>query len=240
MHVFLCARNFQVRTASIWSSRDELLAYQRALEFEASVRERADTMSTVPVIDATSIADSLLALVHDAATGGLGWPDPAEVASRRPFVQPFTATWVWTRVQTSVADAHARRKDWVSAVSELRALLAQPLNAGYRGHWWEDLALHLDHHLSQRIEALHFCVHAVTKDKHVRLGHRLRLIRRAEKLARQQPPGAVPSLSDVPDAALSKVPLEDEVWHLGLNPPEPFALHVRCVDHCLARLVART
>ena len=78
MHVFLCARNFQVRTASIWSSRDELLAYQRALEFEASVRERADTMSTVPVIDATSIADSLLALVHDAATGGLGWPDPAD------------------------------------------------------------------------------------------------------------------------------------------------------------------
>jgi hypothetical protein len=201
-----------LRTAPIWPNRDELIAYQRAIAFEATVRDPLDSMTTISAADAAIAATTSLELVRNATAsmGGVGWPDPDEVASRRPFAQSFCATWVWTRVRTLVAEAHARRKDWAQAVGELRALLAQPLNAGYRGRWSEDLALHLDIHLEQRAEALRFCVSAVNGDPHVRLGHRLKLIRRAEKLARQQPPGAVPSLADVPNAALSKI-IEEKV-----------------------------
>ncbi|XP_046545713.1 fanconi-associated nuclease 1-like [Haliotis rubra] len=98
------------------------------------------------------------------------------------YLRSCTAGSVLTKVLNQGIEIVQRRKDYPAAVALIEELLGQDVYCNdYRGYWWERLALNLEVHLKKPQQALE----AISKglaDPCVKVGHRLALYLRAEKL----------------------------------------------------------
>ncbi|XP_071115820.1 fanconi-associated nuclease 1-like [Haliotis cracherodii] len=98
------------------------------------------------------------------------------------YLRSCTAGSVLTKVLNQGIEIVQRRKDYPAAVALLEELLGQDVYcADYRGYWWERLALNLEVHLKKAQEALKAICKGLA-DPAVKVGHRLALYQRAEKL----------------------------------------------------------
>eukprot|EP00041_Stephanoeca_diplocostata_P042146 m.10381 g.10381 ORF g.10381 m.10381 type:complete len:1297 (-) comp7374_c0_seq1:1724-5614(-) len=137
---------------------------------------------------------------------GLSHPS-AGGAPQHAHLRQFRAQWVWTRIEFLAVVAYERKKDWAAAVALLRRLLAQEAHAGRRGRWYDHLALHMHVHFSDPAAALEVCIEGIN-DAHVRTGHRLSLIHRAERICRSaKTTVGLDELARVPEAALHAYPV---------------------------------
>lgn len=122
-------------------------------------------------------------------------------------LRQFTAQWVWTRIDFLAVVAYERKKDWHAAVGLLRRLLEQEAHSGRRGRWYDHLALHMHVHFSDPTAALEVCIQGIN-DAHVRTGHKLSLINRAERICRSAKNSVgLDQLERVPEAALHSHPV---------------------------------
>ena len=67
------------------------------------------------------------------------------------FLLPFTAGWLYARLLSKVAEYLEKKGKYELANEVLELLLSQTqFCGGFRGRWWERLALNCDYHLKKK------------------------------------------------------------------------------------------
>ncbi len=74
-----------------------------------------------------------------------------EYKSLPPFLLPFTSCWLYAKLLWRISEYLDKRGDHIHSNEILERLLAQGVVcSGYRGRWYERLALNHDYHLKKK------------------------------------------------------------------------------------------
>ncbi|KAK3097939.1 hypothetical protein FSP39_014690, partial [Pinctada imbricata] len=136
------------------------------------------------------------------------WKAAYDVADKSlpMFLRPYTPAGVYMRILNQGVEVLQRRKEYSEAVCLLERLLGQETYCtDYRGHWWERLALNYDAHLKNLEKALKASENGL-KDKHVRVGRRLALYLRAEKICTAPKSKFLTRMKRIPNLSVEEAP----------------------------------
>lgn len=81
-----------------------------------------------------------------------------------------------------------------------------------RGHWWERLALNVDQHLKDPVKSMNI-IHESLTDSKVRVGHKLALAERANKILASKAVKKSPQLSNLYKEKLAPVIAKLDIQH---------------------------
>ncbi|XP_041464130.1 fanconi-associated nuclease 1-like isoform X1 [Lytechinus variegatus] len=164
------------RTRSFFASKEDLLRYEVALQYENDIAdalgindfELADRLQATAMVTYKELAKDEQILKHDETL-----PE---------YLRCYSAGWVYTHVRYQGVEIRQKQRRYEEAVELLRALLEQKVYCpDRRGGWYDRLALNLDQHCKKQHEALD-CIKDGMADPKVRVGHRLALQLRAQKI----------------------------------------------------------
>eukprot|EP00057_Strongylocentrotus_purpuratus_P007947 XP_011662421.1 PREDICTED: fanconi-associated nuclease 1 isoform X2 [Strongylocentrotus purpuratus] len=164
------------RTRSFFPSREDLLRYEVAMQYENDIAdalgindfELADRLQTTAMVTYEELVKDKQILKHDE--------------SMPEFLRCYSAGWVYTHVGYQGVEIRQKQRRYEEAVVLLQALLKQKVYCpDRRGGWYDRLALNLDQHCKKQHQALD-CIKEGMADPKVRVGHRLALQLRAQKI----------------------------------------------------------
>ncbi|XP_050401294.1 fanconi-associated nuclease 1, partial [Patella vulgata] len=157
-----------------YTDRDSVLLYEKALQLEA------DFISCIERSKWEEAYQLYLVVkreYHDLPVENIRYD-----AKLPDFLRRYTTGHLYVRMLSQGIEIFQRRKDYHRANDLIRLLLKQDVYCfDYHGYWWERLALNLDAHLKNPFVALE-TVKEGLDDENVRVGHRLALYQRAEKI----------------------------------------------------------
>lgn len=165
------------RPTPIFSRRADLLHYETAFQFQTDV---LGCVESAQWKEASLLCENANSVSIDISTND---PISGENAEKLPeFLRCFTAQWTYTRLRSLEVEILQRLKNYKKAVEILQELLSQRMYCtSRRGHWWERLALNMDQHLKDPVRSLDV-IHESLQDSDVRVGHKLALAQRVNKI----------------------------------------------------------
>ncbi|KAF2351349.1 hypothetical protein FHG87_017895 [Trinorchestia longiramus] len=166
----------RIRQHDIFSTRDDLIQFEECQELYSAVKEHMENRCWQEAVDVTDRADALYQRLSSL-------PAVLNHDCELPrFLRRYTSLSLLVHVKAQRVEALQRLKKYKNAVKVLRELLAQTIHhQDWRGAWYDRLALNLDQHLKMHAEALEV-VYEALRDPEVRVGHRLALSLRGQRL----------------------------------------------------------
>ncbi|KAI8508095.1 Fanconi-associated nuclease 1 [Branchiostoma belcheri] len=164
------------RPTKIFNSREDLLRYEQAMQFENDITVAMET-------NKFQLAHQLYLSAAEVFSTVKQDPEIARYdAILPPFLRCYTASWVYTGVLSRGVEVYEKLRRYGEAVDLLNNLLSDSLYCpDSHGRWYDRLALNLESHLKQPEEALRAILRGLA-DPQVRSGHRLALMIRAHRL----------------------------------------------------------
>nr|XP_039253091.1 fanconi-associated nuclease 1-like isoform X2 [Styela clava] len=178
------------RPTPIFSRRKDLLHYETAFQFQT------DILSCVEMGNwqrAAALCDSAHSVHINIKEND---KESLKHSENLPqFLRCFTAQWTYTRLRSLEVEVLQRLKNYKKAVEILEELLDQRMYCvSRRGHWWERLALNIDQHLKDPVRSLDV-IHESLQDSDVRVGHKLALAQRVNKILTSKAVKKLPQLT---------------------------------------------
>ncbi|XP_018021778.1 fanconi-associated nuclease 1-like [Hyalella azteca] len=166
----------RIRHADIFSSRDDLIQFEECQELYSAVKEHLENRDWQEAVNVTTRACELYERLRQQ-------PHILEHDAKLPrFLRRYTSLSLLVLIKVHRVEALQRLKKYSDAVKTLRELLDQHTHhQDRRGGWYDRLALNLDQHLKMHSQALEV-VYKALRDPEVRVGHRLTLSSRGQKL----------------------------------------------------------
>lgn len=205
----VCYPQFRVnRVTSIFKRRADLLQYETAFQFQMDVMACVESGKWD---DASLLCENANKVKMDMTSND---PQSADYCKNLPeFLRSFSAQWVYTRLRSLEVEVLQRLKNYSKAVDILRELLNQKVYCqSRRGHWWERLALNVDQHLKDPVKSMNI-IHESLKDSKVRVGHKLALAERANKILASKAVKKSPQLSNLYKEKLGPVIAKLDIQH---------------------------
>ncbi|XP_078656371.1 fanconi-associated nuclease 1-like isoform X2 [Branchiostoma floridae x Branchiostoma belcheri] len=164
------------RPTRIFNSREDLLRYEQAMQFENDITVAMET-------NKFQLAHQLYLSAAEVFSTVKQDPEIARYDASLPsFLRCYTASWVYTGVLSRGVEVYEKLRRYHEAVDLLNNLLSDNLYCpDSHGRWYDRLALNLESHLKQPEEALRAILRGLA-DPQVRSGHRLALMIRAHRL----------------------------------------------------------
>ncbi|KAI4341680.1 hypothetical protein MLD38_026374 [Melastoma candidum] len=160
----------------IFVQRNDLLAYEEAIEVAQLLDESIDENEVENIFNCVKVADSRL----DTASGNFG--GGSRICSSASFLFYFTPSWVYSKVVLVGVSYLEQGRRYNDAVALLKRLLGHFPCDGRRGYWTVRLSINLEHlgFINESISV----VEAGLKDPWVRAGSRMTLQKRILRLAK--------------------------------------------------------
>ncbi|XP_078600608.1 fanconi-associated nuclease 1-like [Branchiostoma floridae x Branchiostoma japonicum] len=189
------------RPTKIFHSREDLLRYEQAMQFENDIMVAMET-------NKFHLAHQLYLSAAEVFSSIQQEPEIARYDASLPsFLRCFTASWVYTGILSRGVEVYEKLRQYREAVDLLNSLLSDNLYCSdSHGRWYDRLALNLESHLKQPEEALQAILRGLA-DPQVRSGHRLALMIRAHRLCdSNNNPKLRARKADVPPIPLRDLP----------------------------------
>ncbi|DBA85769.1 hypothetical protein WJX77_002675 [Trebouxia sp. C0004] len=197
------------RSRSIFTTRQDLLDYEQALQHAAELDNALEDMDT-------DAADKALQPAFAAINADLHKQQPSACgggcsATQMPFFLRYSSAWVYAAMATTGVSLMEKRKQWPQAVELLQQLLGGVCCLRRRGEWWTRLSVDLEH-LGRPDESLEMA-EAALADEWVINGDRVALQRRVLRLGKPPRRWKRPSWASV----AMREPLEVQIEGQPLN-----------------------
>ncbi|CAK8681542.1 unnamed protein product [Clavelina lepadiformis] len=162
------------RPTPVFETRNELLEYEAAYHLYADVMNASEASDWKLALDVCKTArNTSKTLSEKSKQRAIALPQ---------FMCSYTASAIYTRIQSLEVELLQRTKKYKEASDLLRKLIAQEHFAcSRRGYWYERLALNLEQHLGKPHDAYEVIKQGLS-DRYVRVGHVISLVERLEKI----------------------------------------------------------
>ncbi|KAL0053594.1 hypothetical protein WJX82_008086 [Trebouxia sp. C0006] len=197
------------RSRSVFTTRQDLLDYEQALQHAAELDNALEDLDT-------DAADKALEPAFAAINADLHKQQPSACAggcsaTQMPFFLRYSSAWVYAAMATTGVSLMEKRKQWQQAVELLQQLLGGVCCLRRRGEWWTRLSLDLEH-LGRPDQSLEMA-EAALADEWVINGDRVALQRRVLRLGKPPRRWKRPSWASV----AMREPLEVRIEGQPLN-----------------------
>ncbi|XP_038889850.1 fanconi-associated nuclease 1 homolog isoform X2 [Benincasa hispida] len=169
-------------TDQIFLDRNDLLAYEEAIEVAQLIDQALDEKDNKMVLRCVSVADSRVQ------------PNTCTTSESVAFFSSFSASWIYSKVVSLGVSFLERENRYNDAVLLLKRLLNCYTRDGRRGYWTLRLSIDLEH-LGYPSESLSVAERGLL-DPWVRAGSRMGLQRRILRLGKPPRRWKIPSFAD--------------------------------------------